>query len=81
MTGSSPEAEPGSRSNPISSPNASTDTVSREQPAPQALDALLATVPAPVLAKLIDRRPWRVAQRTKLLGTDWRNYVALRVQS
>ena len=46
-----------------------------------ALDALLATVPAPVLAKLIDRRPWRVAQRTKLLGTDWRNYVALRVQS
>jgi hypothetical protein len=46
-----------------------------------ALDALLATVPAPVLAKLMDRRPWRVAQRTKLLGTDWRNYVALRVQS
>jgi hypothetical protein len=46
-----------------------------------ALDALLATVPAPVLAKLIDRRPWRVAQRTKMLGTDWRNYVALRVQS
>jgi hypothetical protein len=46
-----------------------------------ALDALLSTVPAPVLAKLIDRRPWRVAQRTKLLGTDWRNYVALRVQS
>ena len=46
-----------------------------------ALDALLATVPAPVLAKLIDRRPWRVAQRTKLLGTDWKNYVALRVQS
>jgi hypothetical protein len=46
-----------------------------------ALDALLATVPAPVLAKLIDRRPWRVAQRTKVLGTDWRNYVALRVQS
>jgi integrase len=46
-----------------------------------ALDALLATVPAPVLAKLIDRRPWRVAQRTKLLGTDWRKYVALRVQS
>jgi integrase len=46
-----------------------------------ALDALLATVPAPVLAKMIDRRPWRVAQRTKLLGTDWRKYVALRVQS
>jgi hypothetical protein len=46
-----------------------------------ALDALLATVPAPVLAKLIDRRPWRVAQRTKLLGADWRKYVALRVQS
>jgi integrase len=46
-----------------------------------ALDALLATVPAPVLAKLLDRKPWRVAERTKLLGTDWRNYVALRVQS
>jgi len=46
-----------------------------------AFDALLATVPAPVLAKLIDRRPWRVAQRTKRLGTDWRKYVALRVQS
>jgi hypothetical protein len=46
-----------------------------------ALDALLATVPAPVLAKLLDRKPWRVAQRTKLLGTDWRNYAALRVQS
>ena len=46
-----------------------------------ALDALLAKVPAPVLAKMIDRRPWHVAQRTKLLGTDWRKYVALRVQS
>jgi integrase len=46
-----------------------------------ALDALLATVPAPVLAKLLDRKPWRVAERTKLLGTDWRNYAALRVQS
>ena len=33
-----------------------------------ALDALLATVPAPVLAKLIDRRPWRVAQRTQTTG-------------
>ena len=46
-----------------------------------ALDALLATVPAPVLAKLLDRKPWRMAERTKLLGTDWRHYVALRVQS
>jgi hypothetical protein len=46
-----------------------------------ALDALLATVPAPVLAKLLDREPWRVAERSKLLATDWRNYVALRVQS
>ncbi|HZM54683.1 MAG TPA: hypothetical protein VFC03_06610 [Acidimicrobiales bacterium] len=46
-----------------------------------ALDALLATVPAPVLAKLLDRRPWRVADRSKILGTDWRRYVALRVQS
>jgi integrase len=46
-----------------------------------ALDALLATVPAPVLAKLLDRRPWRVADRSKILGTDWRCYVALRVQS
>jgi integrase len=46
-----------------------------------ALDALLATVPTPVLAKLLDRKPWRVAERSKLLGTDWRNCVALRVQS
>lgn len=46
-----------------------------------ALDALLTTVPAPVLAKLLDRRPWRVADRSKTLGTDWRRYVALRVQS
>jgi hypothetical protein len=46
-----------------------------------ALDALLVTVPAPVLAKLLDRKPWRVAERSKLLATDWRNYVAIRVQS
>jgi hypothetical protein len=46
-----------------------------------AFDALLATVPAPVLAKHLDRKPWRVAERSKRLGTDWRNYVALRVQS
>jgi integrase len=46
-----------------------------------ALDSLLASVPAPVLAKLLDRKPWRVAERSKLLGTDWRNYVAQRVQS
>jgi hypothetical protein len=38
-------------------------------------------VPAPVLAQLLDRRPWRVADRSKILGTDWRRYVALRVQS
>jgi integrase len=46
-----------------------------------ALDALLTTVPAPVLAKLLDRRPWRVADRSKILGTDWQRYAALRVQS
>jgi len=46
-----------------------------------ALDALLATVPAPVLAQLLDRGPWRVADRSKILGTDWRHYAALRVQS
>jgi hypothetical protein len=46
-----------------------------------ALDALLATVPSPVLAKMLDRRPWRVADRSKVLGTDWRRYVGLRVQS
>lgn len=46
-----------------------------------ALDALLTKVPAPVLAQLLDRRPWRVADRSKTLGTDWRRYVALRVQS
>jgi hypothetical protein len=45
------------------------------------LDALLSTVPAPVLAQLLNRRPWRVADRSKNLGTDWRRYVALRVQS
>jgi hypothetical protein len=45
------------------------------------LDALLTTVPAPVLAKLLDRRPWRMADRSKILGTDWRRYVVLRVQS
>jgi len=36
---------------------------------------------APVLAKLLDRRPWRVADRSKVLGSDWRRYVALRVRS
>ena len=46
-----------------------------------ALDALLTTVPAPVLAKMLDRRPWRVADRSKVLGSDWRRYVALRVRS
>ncbi len=45
------------------------------------LDALLTTVPAPVLAQLLDRRPWRVADRSKILAKDWRRYVALRVQS
>ena len=45
------------------------------------LDALLTTVPAPVLAKMLDRRPWRVAERSKMLGTDWGRYVGLRVQS
>ncbi len=45
------------------------------------LDALLTTVPAPVLAKMLDRRPWRVAERSKMLATDWRRYVGLRVQS
>lgn len=45
------------------------------------LDALLTTVPAPVLAKMLDRRPWRVADRSKMLATDWRRYVGLRVQS
>jgi len=33
-----------------------------------ALDALLTTVPAPVLAKLLDRRPWRVAEPA---GVPW----------
>src|ERR1019366_2509945 len=43
-----------------------------------ALDALLTTVPAPVLAKLLDRKPWRVAERSKIIGSDWRSYAALR---
>lgn len=45
-----------------------------------ALNALLTDVPAPVLAKLLNRRPWRVAQRAKTLGTHWARYTALRAR-
>jgi len=43
-----------------------------------ALNTLVTQVPAPVLAKLLDRKPWRVTQRAKILGTDWARYAALR---
>lgn len=43
-----------------------------------ALNALLRQVPSPVLAKVLNRRPWRVTARAKTLGTDWSNYAALR---
>jgi hypothetical protein len=43
-----------------------------------ALNALLRQVPSPVLAKVLNRRPWRVTARAKTLGTDWNNYAALR---
>jgi hypothetical protein len=46
-----------------------------------ALNALLADVPAPVLAKTLDRRPWRVALRAQTLGTDWARYASLKARS
>jgi hypothetical protein len=46
-----------------------------------ALNALLADVPAPVLAKTLDRRPWRVALRAQTLGTDWARYASLKTRS
>jgi hypothetical protein len=46
-----------------------------------ALNALLRQVPSPVLAKVLNRRPWRVTARAKTLGTDWSNYAALRARS
>jgi hypothetical protein len=46
-----------------------------------ALNALLRQVPSPVLAKVLNRRPWRVTARAKTLGTDWSNYAALRVRT
>lgn len=45
-----------------------------------ALNALLADVPAPVLAKVLNRRPWRVAQRAQTLGTDWARYASLKAR-
>jgi hypothetical protein len=46
-----------------------------------ALNALLRQVPSPVLAKVLNRRPWRVTARAKTLGTDWSNYAALRART
>jgi hypothetical protein len=43
-----------------------------------ALNALLTDVPAPVLAKLLDRKPWRVTTRAATLATDWARYASLR---
>ncbi len=37
-----------------------------------ALNALLRQMPSPVLAKVLNRRPWRVTARTKTLGNDWK---------
>jgi hypothetical protein len=45
-----------------------------------ALNALLTDVPAPVLAKLLDRKPWRVTTRAATLGTDWARYASLRTK-
>jgi hypothetical protein len=45
-----------------------------------ALNALLTDVPAPVLAKLLDREPWRVTTRAATLGTDWARYASLRTK-
>ena len=46
-----------------------------------ALNALLTDVPAPVLAKLLDRKPWRVTTRAATLGTDWARYASLRTKT
>jgi hypothetical protein len=46
-----------------------------------ALNALLRQVPSPVLAKVLNRRPWRVTARAKTLGTDWNSYAALRART
>jgi hypothetical protein len=46
-----------------------------------ALNALLRQVPSPVLAKVLNRRSWRVTARAKTLGTDWNNYAAIRVRT
>jgi hypothetical protein len=45
------------------------------------LNALLREVPSPVLAKVLNRRPWRVTARAKTLSTDWNNYAAPRVRT
>ena len=45
-----------------------------------ALNALLTDVPAPVLAKLLDRKPWRITTRAATLGTDWARYASLRTK-
>ena len=46
-----------------------------------AVNALLRQVPSPVLAKVLNRRPWRVTARAKTLGTDRNNYAALRART
>ena len=45
-----------------------------------ALNALVRDVPAPVVAKVLNRRPWRVADRAKTLGTDWAHYASLKAR-
>jgi len=46
-----------------------------------ALNALLREVPAPVVSKVLNRRPWRMAARAKALGTDWANYAGLKARA
>jgi len=46
-----------------------------------ALNALLREVPAPVVSKVLNRRPWRMAARAKVLGTDWANYAGLKARA
>lgn len=43
-----------------------------------ALNALLADIPAPVLAHALGRNPSPVTERAKTLGTDWARYASLK---
>lgn len=45
-----------------------------------ALNALLADIPAPVLAHALGRNPSPVTERAKTLGTDWARYASLKAR-